>query len=84
MSIIEDKKYIPWKYGDKGILRMKLEKSHLTVKEIATDLDVSEETVRNWIRSGELKAVDIGRGYRVAVIEYQRFLEARSTEKKHE
>ena len=63
---------------------MKLEKSHLTVKEIATDLDVSEETVRNWIRSGELKAIDIGRGYRVSVAEYQRFLEARSTEKKRE
>ena len=63
---------------------MKVEKSYYTVKEIATDLAVSEETVRNWIRSGELRAVDIGRGYRVAITEYHRFLEERSTEKKHQ
>lgn len=61
---------------------MKVEKSHYTVKEIATDLAVSEETVRNWIRNGELQAVDIGRGYRIPVAEYKRFLEARTTERK--
>lgn len=63
---------------------MKMEKGHYTVKEIATNLDVSEETVRNWIRSGELKAIDIGRGYRVPIAEYKRFLEARSTGRKQE
>lgn len=63
---------------------MKVEKSHYTVKEIAIDLDVSMETVRSWIRHGELKAVDIGRGYRVPIEEYRRFLQSRTTDKKHD
>jgi excisionase family DNA binding protein len=63
---------------------MPVEKSHYTVKEIAIDLDVSTETVRTWIRNGELKAIDIGKGYRIPIEEYHRFLKARSTSKQTE
>ncbi len=36
-----------------------------TVKEVANQLRVDTKTVRKWIRSGELVAIDIGGEYRV-------------------
>lgn len=36
-----------------------------TVKDIAELLKVGEATVRRWIKDGELRAIDIGRGWRI-------------------
>jgi excisionase family DNA binding protein len=67
--------------GDK---RMQSERDYLTVKQIADQLGVSVQAVRNWINSGELEAIDLGHGYRIHKDEYQRFLQARKTSKKDE
>jgi excisionase family DNA binding protein len=50
-----------------------------TVQELAERLEVSEATVRQWIRSGELRAIDIGKGWRVANTDLDNFLKARET-----
>jgi excisionase family DNA binding protein len=49
----------------------------LTVEEVAKMLKVHVKTVRNWINSGELKAMDIGRGYRVSRSDLQEFIDRR-------
>jgi excisionase family DNA binding protein len=52
----------------------------LTVEDIADRLSVNPETVRRWIRGGQLKAVLIGgrkTGFRVAESEVDRFLRDR-------
>lgn len=36
-----------------------------TPQEIAEMLKVTDKTVRNWIRSGELDAVVVGKSYRI-------------------
>jgi excisionase family DNA binding protein len=50
-----------------------------TVQELADRLEVAEATVRQWIKSGELRAIDIGKGWRIADADLERFLEARET-----
>ena len=47
-----------------------------TVEEVADRMKVNPETIRRWIRTGRLKAANIGRsaGYRVSESEIQRFL----------
>ena len=52
----------------------------LTIEEIAEELRVSEETVRRWIRTKQLKALSIGRGYRIRRKDYEDFLDRHSTE----
>lgn len=37
-----------------------------TVQGVAERLEVAEATVRHWIKSGELRAIDIGKGWRIA------------------
>lgn len=37
-----------------------------TVHEVADLLKVNEATVRRWIRDGELRAINIGKGWRIA------------------
>src|SRR5262245_28064938 len=37
----------------------------LTVEEVALDLKLHQETIRRWIKSGNLPAVRIGREYRI-------------------
>ncbi len=59
-------------------------KEWLSVKDIATELAITEDTVRTWIREKELIAVNIGRGYRIHRDEYQKFLKSRSTDKDRE
>lgn len=61
---------------------MQSEREYLTVKQIADQLGVSVQAVRNWINNGELEAIDLGHGYRIHKDEYQRFLQARKTSKK--
>jgi len=51
----------------------------LTVEEIAEELRVTVESVRRWLRGGELRGVFISRraGYRIRRSELNRFLAAR-------
>ncbi len=50
----------------------------LTVAEVASGMRVSNMTVYRLIRSGELPAVRVGKGYRIRGLELQRFLDERS------
>ena len=50
----------------------------LTVAEVAASMRVSNMTVYRLIKSGELPAVRVGKGYRIRELELQRFLEERS------
>jgi excisionase family DNA binding protein len=49
----------------------------LTVEEVAKRLKVHIKTVRHWINTGELEAMDIGRGYRISKSDLQAFIEKR-------
>ena len=50
-----------------------------TVEEIVSQLKVHEQTVRRWLKEGELRGVLLGRkaGYRVRESDFQAFLAAR-------
>lgn len=37
----------------------------LSVSEVADEFQVTDQTIRNWIRSGALKAIKIGRDHRI-------------------
>ncbi|SIO07020.1 DNA binding domain-containing protein, excisionase family [Rhodovulum sp. ES.010] len=50
-----------------------------TVRDVAEQLKVSEATVRRWIRDGELRAIDIGKGWRVGANDLGAFLSAHET-----
>lgn len=52
-----------------------LSKPMLTVHEIAELLKMRESTVRAWIRDGELRAIKMGRDWRVAVKDLEAFME---------
>lgn len=52
--------------------------SYLTTSDVAARLDVSLDTVRRWLRSGELKGTPFGRaGYRIEDGDFQIFLNQR-------
>lgn len=44
-------------------------KRFLRTEEVAAILDVSERTIRDWCHTGRLKAVKVGRDWRVRVSE---------------
>lgn len=50
-----------------------------TVREIADLLQVNEVTVRRWIKDGELRAIDIGKGWRIGPDDLDAFLEGHAT-----
>lgn len=50
-----------------------------TVREVAERLKVSEATVRHWVRDGDLRAIDIGKGWRIADSDLEAFLTAHET-----
>jgi excisionase family DNA binding protein len=50
-----------------------------TVREVADRLKVAEATVRHWIREGSLRAIDIGKGWRIADTDLADFLLAHQT-----
>jgi excisionase family DNA binding protein len=50
-----------------------------TVQELAERLEVAEATVRQWIKSGELRAIDIGKGWRIADTDLELFFKSRET-----
>lgn len=45
-----------------------------TVREVADRLKVSEATVRGWIHHGALRAIEVGKGWRVADTDLEAFL----------
>ncbi len=52
----------------------------ITVEDIATTLKVHPQTVRRWLRDGELRGVLLGRaGWRIRQAEFDRFLAERET-----
>jgi excisionase family DNA binding protein len=50
-----------------------------TVKEIADLLAVNEVTIRNIIKNGELRAIKLERGFRIAKIDLEAFLSRHAT-----
>lgn len=56
-----------------------LSKPFYTTHEIAELLKVSEATVRNWIHEAELRAVRLGREFRVAARDLEAFVNAHAT-----
>ena len=54
----------------------------LSVEDIADELGVNPETVRVWIRSGELVAFSIGKGYRISRADLDDFIRRRRTDYK--
>ena len=56
----------------------------VTVKFIAEDLDIPEDTIREWIRQKKLPAYKVGREWRIKKEDYEKFLEERRTDKKDE
>lgn len=56
-----------------------MEPRFLKASDIAKDLDVAEDTVREWIRTKQLPAYKMGREYRVKREDYEAFLAQRRT-----
>lgn len=56
-----------------------LSKPFMTTHEIAELLKVKEATVRSWIHHQELRAVKLGREFRVAVKDLETFVEEHAT-----
>jgi excisionase family DNA binding protein len=54
-----------------------------TVQEVADRLEVAEATVRQWIKAGALRAIDIGKGWRISDTDLSRFLTAHETTPRH-
>jgi len=54
----------------------------LTTDEVAKELKVNVKTVRNWIASGELEAMDVGGEYRISRADLNDFIQRRKTGKK--
>ena len=54
----------------------------LTVKEVAQEMRVSEKRVTNWIKSGELVALNLGKDYRIYRSDLDDFIERRKTGRK--
>ena len=56
-----------------------MEERFIKVEDIAKELDVEPETVREWIRAKKLPAYKIGREYRIERSDYEAFLAKRRT-----
>jgi excisionase family DNA binding protein len=54
-------------------------KGYYTVEELAELLQVHWQTILNYIRSGELEAVKLGKGYRISKKSFEAFIKNRST-----
>jgi excisionase family DNA binding protein len=56
-----------------------LTRQFLIVREVADLLKVGEVTVRHWIKGGELRAIDVGREWRIAPSDLEHFLQRHAT-----
>ena len=56
-----------------------LTRRFMTVREIADLAQVSEATVRHWIKEGDLRAIDVGREWRVIPRDLEDFLSRHAT-----
>jgi excisionase family DNA binding protein len=54
----------------------------LTIRQVADEMKVHYETVRGWIQTGELVAVDIGRVYRISRTELEEFKRRKRTDQR--
>ena len=52
-----------------------LTRQFFSVKDVAELLKVGPVTVRNWVKSGDLRAVDVGREWRIAPKDLEAFLQ---------
>jgi excisionase family DNA binding protein len=54
----------------------------LTVEEVSRRLGVHMDTIRRWIRRGELPAISLGgsTGYRIAKADLEHFIQVRRTD----
>ncbi len=50
------------------------EESYLTVAEVAEKLQLNQQTVRNWIEQGSLRALRVGRRVRIKRSDFERLL----------
>jgi len=53
--------------------------AYQTVMEVADRMKVNEATVRQWIKEGSLRAIDIGKGWRIGPDDLDAFLEGHAT-----
>ena len=51
----------------------------LTVDQVAETLQVHWQTILNYIKSGKLKAIKLGKGYRIEKSEFDNFLKNNKT-----
>lgn len=51
----------------------------LTVEQVAKTLQVHWQTILNYIKNGKLKAVKLGKGYRISKEELKRFIKQNQT-----
>ncbi len=58
-----------------------MSKQYLTVEDIANELGVSIDTVRNWIKQKKLAAFKVGRDYRISQEQFAKFMEERRTKR---
>jgi len=56
-----------------------VEKPYLTTEDVAKLLELNIGTIRRYIREGKLRAILIGREYRVRREDFEEFLEERKT-----
>ena len=56
-----------------------LTRKFMTVREVANLTRVSEATVRHWIKVGELRAINVGREFRIIPRDFEGFLERHAT-----
>lgn len=56
-----------------------LTRKFMTVREVADLAQVGEATVRHWIKEGELRAIDVGREWRIIPRDLEDFLDRHAT-----
>lgn len=59
--------------------KMSKDEVYMTVKEVADLLQVAENTVRGWVKSFDLRAIDLGKGWRITAIDLKIFLDSKQT-----
>jgi excisionase family DNA binding protein len=59
------------------VASLAVEEKSMTVREVAVQCRVNEDTVRRWLRTGKLKGRNLGGrgGYRIPPAEVRRFME---------